>query len=87
MPGKAYASLQNPSMYEALKRQGMSKQSAARISNARTPGHHVKKHKRGGLHRLIAKERSMEHGPKTSREKALERRISERTGKRYVGRR
>lgn len=43
MPGKKYASIQNPKQYEALKRAGYSKQSAARISNARTPGHTVKK--------------------------------------------
>jgi hypothetical protein len=41
MPGKKYASIQSPAQYEALKRKGYSKQSAARISNARTPGHRV----------------------------------------------
>jgi hypothetical protein len=43
MPGKRYASIQNPKQYEALKKKGMSKESAARISNAATPGHTVKK--------------------------------------------
>ena len=33
-PGKKYRSLKRPRVYEALRRQGMSKQSAARISNA-----------------------------------------------------
>jgi len=33
-PGKKYASLKRPDIYEALRRQGMSKQRAARISNA-----------------------------------------------------
>jgi hypothetical protein len=41
MPGTAYNSLQNPRMYEALRRQGYSKRAAARISNARRPGHRV----------------------------------------------
>ena len=43
MPGKKYASIQNPKQYEALKAKGMSKEKAARISNAETPGHKVKK--------------------------------------------
>ena len=43
MPGKKTASLQNPRQYEALKKRGYSKQSAARISNAQTPGHKVKR--------------------------------------------
>ena len=43
MPGKKDASLQNPKQYEALKREGYSKESAAKISNAKTPGHTVKK--------------------------------------------
>jgi hypothetical protein len=42
MPGQAYNSLQNPRMYRALRKRGHSKESAARISNARTPGHTVK---------------------------------------------
>ena len=33
MPGKKYASIKKPSMYEGLKRHGFSKSSAARISN------------------------------------------------------
>lgn len=43
MPGKKYDSLQNPKQYEALKKAGHSKESAAKISNAKTPGHTVKK--------------------------------------------
>lgn len=35
MPGKKYASLRRPKMYEALRRKGMSKTSAAKISNAK----------------------------------------------------
>ena len=34
MPGKKYASIKNPAMYEALIREGYSKTEAARISNA-----------------------------------------------------
>ena len=45
MPGKKDRSLQNPKQYEALKKRGFSKQSAARISNAATPGHKVKRGK------------------------------------------
>ncbi len=41
MPGKKYASIQNPKQYEALKAKGYSKTSAAKISNARTSGHTV----------------------------------------------
>lgn len=36
MPGKKYASIKRPSVYEALKRSGMSKTKAAKISNAGT---------------------------------------------------
>jgi hypothetical protein len=43
MPGNKYASIQNVAMYKALKRRGMSKTAAAKISNARTPGHKVKR--------------------------------------------
>lgn len=46
MPGKAYRSLQNPKAYEALRKKGMSKTSAAKISNAAAPGHKVKKRKK-----------------------------------------
>jgi hypothetical protein len=46
MPGKAYRSLQNPKAYEALRKKGMSKQSAAKVSNAAAPGHKVKKRKK-----------------------------------------
>ncbi len=46
MPGTAWKkSLQNPKAYEALKRAGYSKESAARISNAQAPGHKVAKRK------------------------------------------
>lgn len=34
MPGKAYASIKRPKQYEALRREGMSKTKAAKISNA-----------------------------------------------------
>ncbi len=34
MPGKKYASIKNPRVYEALKRKGYSKSKAAAISNA-----------------------------------------------------
>lgn len=47
MPGKKYRSLQNPKAYEALKKKGFSKTSAARISNAQAPGHKVRRKKRG----------------------------------------
>lgn len=42
MPGARSASLQNERMYRALRRRGYDKTAAARISNARTPGHTVK---------------------------------------------
>lgn len=34
MPGRKYASIKRPRVYEALKRKGMSKTRAAKISNA-----------------------------------------------------
>lgn len=34
MPGKKYASIKRPKVYEALREEGHSKESAARISNA-----------------------------------------------------
>lgn len=34
MPGKKYASIKRPKVYEALRREGASKAKAARISNA-----------------------------------------------------
>jgi hypothetical protein len=34
MPGRKYRSLKRPRTYEALRRKGLSKQRAARISNA-----------------------------------------------------
>ena len=34
MPGKKYASIKRPKVYEALKRRGFSKTRAAKISNA-----------------------------------------------------
>jgi hypothetical protein len=34
MPGKKYASIKKPAMYEGLRAAGHSKQSAAKISNA-----------------------------------------------------
>jgi hypothetical protein len=36
MPGKKYASLQNPDMYEELRKKGFSKTSAAKISNSKS---------------------------------------------------
>jgi hypothetical protein len=35
MPGKKYASIKRPRMYEALRKRGFSKRKAARISNAK----------------------------------------------------
>jgi hypothetical protein len=35
MPGKKYGSIKRPAQYEALRRKGMSKETAARISNAK----------------------------------------------------
>ena len=43
MPGKKSRSLQNPRQYEALREKGYSKGSAAKISNAKTPGHKVRR--------------------------------------------
>lgn len=34
MPGKKYASIKKPDEYEALRKKGLSKESAARISNS-----------------------------------------------------
>lgn len=34
MPGKKYASIKRPKVYEALRREGYSKKKSARISNA-----------------------------------------------------
>jgi hypothetical protein len=42
-----HASLQNPKLYRTLRRKGLSKAAAARISNARTPGHTVKARRAG----------------------------------------
>lgn len=42
MPGKKTASIKNVRMYEALKRRGMSKTRAAKITNGVTPGRTVK---------------------------------------------
>jgi hypothetical protein len=38
MPGKKYASIKRPNVYEALRRKGYSKTKAARISNAKRGG-------------------------------------------------
>lgn len=35
MPGKAYRSLKKPAVYEALRKKGMSKERAAKVSNGR----------------------------------------------------
>jgi hypothetical protein len=48
VPGKRYASLQNPAAYEALRRKGLSKEKAAKFSNAQAPGHTVKRRKMFG---------------------------------------
>jgi hypothetical protein len=43
MPGiSTYRSIQNPRLYRLLRRRGYSKEEAARIANAATPGHTVK---------------------------------------------
>lgn len=42
MPAGRYASIQNPRQYRALRKRGYSKEEAARISNAQTPGTRVK---------------------------------------------
>lgn len=54
MPGKKYASIKNPDQYEALRREGYSKQSAARISNSQAKrskaakkGHKTRRAKKG----------------------------------------
>lgn len=46
MPGKKYASIKRPKVYEALKRQGYSKAKAARISNSMAKGGRKKKGKK-----------------------------------------
>lgn len=38
MPGKKYAALRRPKVYEALRRKGMTKTKAAKISNAMASG-------------------------------------------------
>lgn len=38
MPGKKYASIKHPKVYEALRRKGYSKRKAAKISNAGRKG-------------------------------------------------
>jgi len=43
MPGKKWRSIKNPRAYEALRREGYSKEKAARISNAGV----TRQHKRG----------------------------------------
>jgi hypothetical protein len=47
MPGKKYASIQNPRMYRALRKKGMSKTAAAKITNAYSPGGVYKKRGKG----------------------------------------
>lgn len=47
MPGTKWKrSLQDPGKYEALRRKGISKESAARISNAQAPGRRVTRDKK-----------------------------------------
>lgn len=43
MPGKKMRSIKRPAMYEKLKRHGMSKEKAARISNAASKSSRKKK--------------------------------------------
>jgi len=43
MPGKKYRSIKNPSQYEALRKKGKSKESAARITNAASKRHKTKR--------------------------------------------
>ena len=38
MPGKKYASIKRPKVYEALKRKGYSKTRAAKIANSKAKG-------------------------------------------------
>ena len=38
MPGKKYASIKKPRVYEALRRKGYSKMKAAKISNSKSRG-------------------------------------------------
>lgn len=45
MPGKKYNSIKRPKTYEALRRKGMSKSSAAAISNAQAKKRRKKKKK------------------------------------------
>lgn len=45
MPGKKYASIKRPRVYEALKRKGYSKEKAAKISNAQARKAKSKKRK------------------------------------------
>lgn len=47
MPGKKYASIKRPKTYEALRGEGMSKQQAARISNAQAKKTKKKGKKKG----------------------------------------
>lgn len=42
MPAKKLRSIKSPAKYEALRKSGMSKERAARITNATTPGRTVK---------------------------------------------
>jgi hypothetical protein len=46
MPGKKYASIKKPKVYEALRDKGYSKTKAAKISNAQAGGGKKKKGKR-----------------------------------------
>jgi hypothetical protein len=43
MPGSKYRSIKHPRMYRALRRKGMSKSSAAAISNSRAGGRRRRK--------------------------------------------
>jgi hypothetical protein len=43
VPGKKYRSIKKPKVYEALRDKGMSKERAAKISNAQAGGKRAKK--------------------------------------------
>lgn len=47
MPGKKYASIKKPKVYEALRGEGMSKERAAKISNAQAKKTKKKGKKKG----------------------------------------
>jgi hypothetical protein len=46
VPGKKYASIKRPKVYEALRKKGYSKTKAAKIANSKAKGGKKKKRKR-----------------------------------------